>query len=195
MLSSAGGNLALSLLQALLQLQRQNTTVFWQGEDRAVPLPAGVAVNSPWVDITHSSPSCETNAAFDYLPPLNLQLAMEPKRPHCTAWPMDPPRSMMYADDDMVLHPLVSLMMAPSWVGAPPIWMCSGRELLSDEDKFMANKFWKDGVRLCMRSLKECHTALHCCLRSWRRQGGAQTGGQGSRKRWLRGARSEKDSR
>jgi len=148
MLSSAGGNLALSLLQVLLQLQRQNTTVFWQGEDRAVPLPAGVAVNSPWVDITHSSPSCETNAAFDYLPPLNLQLAMEPKRPHCTAWPMDPPRSMMYADDDMVLHPLVSLMMAPSWAGAPPIWMCSGRELLSDEDKFMANKFWKDGVRV-----------------------------------------------
>jgi acetyl esterase/lipase len=122
--------------------------VFWEGEERAIPLPAGVAVNSPWCDITHSSPSCETNANFDYLPPTSLQIKMEPKRPKCVAWPVDPPRAMMYADDEFVMHPLVSMILAPSWAGAPPIWMCTGRELLSDEDKFMANKFYKDGVHV-----------------------------------------------
>ncbi|KAK0641141.1 alpha/beta hydrolase fold-domain-containing protein [Cercophora newfieldiana] len=174
---SAGGNLALALLQTLLQLQRSNTPVFWQGENRAVPLPAGVAVNSPWVDITHSSPSCESNASFDYLPPLSMQLNQEPKRPKCSVWPVDPPRALMYADDDMVMHPLVSLLLAPSWAGAPPIWLCTGRELLSDEDKFMANKFYKDGVRVvyeeyegmphCFALLFEKLAEARRCMEGW----------------------------
>ncbi|KAK0617368.1 alpha/beta hydrolase fold-domain-containing protein [Immersiella caudata] len=156
---SAGGNLALSLLQTILQLQRTGTNVLWQGEHRTVPLPGGCAVNSPWVDITHSSPSCETNAAFDYLPPLSLQLSMEPKRPKCQAWPANPPRELMYTENDMVLHPLVSLLFAPSWKGSCPIYICAGRELLSDEDKFMAHKFWQDGVSV---TYEEYEGMPHC---------------------------------
>jgi hypothetical protein len=102
---------------------------------------------------------------------------MEPKSPTCPVWPVDPPRSMMYADDDLVLHPLVSLLLAPSWAGAPPIWVCTGRELLSDEDKFMANKFWKDGVRVvyeeyegmphCFALLFEKLGEARRCMEGW----------------------------
>ena len=110
-----------------------------------MPLPAGVAVNSPWVDITHSSPSCNANQDFDYLPSMDVQLVMEPRRPRCAAWPSDPPRSTLYAEDALVMHPLVSPLLAASWAGAPPVWICTGRELLADEDKFTAAKLHGDG--------------------------------------------------
>ncbi|KAK1755711.1 alpha/beta hydrolase fold-domain-containing protein [Echria macrotheca] len=143
---SAGGNLALSLLQTLLYLKRTNTPVLWQGVSRQVPLPAGVGVNSPWVDITHSMPSCDANSDYDYLPSLRQQLAFEPVRRKCAQWPTDPPRAMVYAADELVMHPLVSVILARDWTGAPPLWICTGRELLADEDKFTAKKFWADGV-------------------------------------------------
>lgn len=66
---SAGGNLSLVLLQTLLEFRRQGLKIHWNGSEREVPLPAGVSTCSAWADITHSSPSCETNKLFDYLPP------------------------------------------------------------------------------------------------------------------------------
>ncbi|KAG7286111.1 hypothetical protein NEMBOFW57_008414 [Staphylotrichum longicolle] len=146
---SAGGNLSLALLQLLLHLHRHphpitfhNTTV------PSIPLPAGVAANSPWLDITHSSPSCTANAAFDYLPTLPQQLAAESRRPPCAAWPADPPRKHLYAPDSLLAHPLVSPVLARSWAGAPPVYVCTGWELLADEDKFVAHKMWREGVRV-----------------------------------------------
>lgn len=64
---SAGGNLCFALLQTILELRRQNLKILWEGIEREVPLNAGVACSSPWLDITQSSPSCE-DGRYDYIP-------------------------------------------------------------------------------------------------------------------------------
>ncbi|KAK1249040.1 hypothetical protein MKX07_002556 [Trichoderma sp. CBMAI-0711] len=145
---SAGGNLALALLQLILELRRQSTRVQWYGESRTVPLPAGVSCASPWLDITHSSPSWqgEDPHPFDYLPkPRPDAMA---RIPPCDIWPANPPRKHIYVDDDMVAHPLATLLMSRSWEGSPPIWMCTGWEILAYEDKALAMKLFADGVPL-----------------------------------------------
>lgn len=144
---SAGGNLCMALLQTLLEFRRQNLKIQWNGEDREVPLPAGVACNSPWMDITHSSPSCETNAKYDYLPARSIN-PRGPEFPPCSIWPADPPRMNIYAEDAVLCHPLVSPLAAKSWEGSCPLWIETGQELLSDEDIYVAMKAARQGVKV-----------------------------------------------
>lgn len=134
----------MALTQLLLEFKRTNTKIRWYGEEIAIPLPAGVALSSPWMDLTHSSPSCKTNAAFDYLP--MLQGIEKIPRPSCPAWPASPPRKMLYCADTLISHPLVTLLTARNWEGCPPVYMSTGWELLADEDKFMAAKLHSQGV-------------------------------------------------
>lgn len=155
--SSAGGNLALALLQAVLEIRRQNLKIAWFGEERDLPLPAGVALNSPWVDLTLSSLSWERNAEFDYLPSVTAK-SFENHLP-CEAWPANPPRANLYADDGFLNHPLVTLVMANDWAGAPPIFMCTGWELLADENKFLALKLKQDGIKVVF---EEYEAMPHC---------------------------------
>lgn len=160
---SAGGNLSLALLQTVLELNRQagstqpNSTLRWHDTDipLPLPLPAGVAVSSPWVDMTHSAPSCSSNAAFDYLPYLEPSAHIPP----CPSWPAGPPRKRLYVADELAAHPLATLLMARSWVGAPPVYMCTGWELLADEDKLLAAKLAADGVRVVF---EEYEAMPHC---------------------------------
>ncbi|KIW41396.1 uncharacterized protein PV06_06958 [Exophiala oligosperma] len=51
---SAGGGMVVSILCLL--------------RDQELPLPAGAVLISPWVDLTHSFPSCAGNADLDYIP-------------------------------------------------------------------------------------------------------------------------------
>lgn len=51
---SAGGGMIVSLLVTL--------------RDQRLPLPAGAILISPWVDLTHSSPSVAEEGALDYIP-------------------------------------------------------------------------------------------------------------------------------
>lgn len=140
---SAGGNLSLALLQTLLELRRQGRgTVLFGGAQRELPLPAGLAACSPWADVTHSSPSCEANAAWDYLPAPSNNL----KHPACAAWPTDPPRLHLYAETGLLGHPLVSPLAAASWAGAPPMFVGTGTELLTDEDMTLAAHAARQGV-------------------------------------------------
>ena len=140
---SAGGNLCLVLLQTLLELRRQNrSTILWAGAERELPLPAGLALCSPWADVTHSSPSCEANAAWDYLPAPSCDL----QHPPCAAWPADPPRRHLYASTALLAHPLVSPLAARSWEGACPMYIGTGTELLTDEDKTLAARAACQGV-------------------------------------------------
>ncbi|CAM1506513.1 Fc.00g061540.m01.CDS01 [Cosmosporella sp. VM-42] len=156
---SAGGNLALALLHLLQDLRRQNSQIFWHGIARDIPLPAGVAVNSPWLDMTQSSPTWElsTPTPFDYLPKPdtinNLPI------PACAAWPSTPPRRSMYVDDALSTHPLASVTMVPSWTGSPPIYICTGWEILAYEDKFLASKLHADGVTV---RFEEFEAMAHC---------------------------------
>ncbi|PHH82941.1 hypothetical protein CDD82_4264 [Ophiocordyceps australis] len=144
---SAGGNLSLALLQLILELHRQGQSVEWQGELRKVPIPAGVACNSPWVDITGSAPTIQNDepALFDYLSKASLLARTQLLRP-CPLWPASPPRRFLYTTEHLASHPLVSPITARSWAGSPPIWLCTGWELLQYEDRFMAKKLAADGV-------------------------------------------------
>ena len=103
-----------------------------------------MAVASPWVDITQSLPSWETNWRFDYLP-----RPSEDKKtpiPPDSIWPATPPRKNLYVDDAFLAHPLAALVVNRSWSGAPPVFLSSGWELLADEIKFLARKLDGDGV-------------------------------------------------
>ena len=157
---SAGGNLSLALLQLLLQLRRDGTAIQWYGEAREVPLPAAVACNSPWLDITQSSPSWDGEtpaAAFDYLPN-NITAAKAQVKP-CDIWPATPPRKWLYVDDVLATHPLASVIMSQNWEGAPPIYICTGWEILALEDKFLAKRLVGEGVTVVF---EEYEAMPHC---------------------------------
>lgn len=155
---SAGGNLCLVLLQTLLQFRRQGAKVTWNGQEREVPLPAGVATCSAWADITHSSPSCEMNKKYDYLPPVSANPDGY-SFPSDEAWPTNPPRNNLYAEDAMVCHPLVSPLSAKSWEGSCPLWIETGEEILTDESKFVATKAARQGVKVVY---EEYGSMPHC---------------------------------
>lgn len=156
---SAGGNLALALTQLILELGRKDTPIFWYGELRHVPLPAAVATNSPWLDITQSSPSWQGDSpnVFDYLP--KPEIVSRTKPLDCTIWPASPPRKHMYVDDELITHPLSSVIMARSWKGAPPMYICTGWEILAPEDKFLAKTLESQGVRVVF---EEYEAMPHC---------------------------------
>jgi acetyl esterase/lipase len=156
---SAGGNLSLTLLQLLLEFRRQNLKIAWNGMQKEVPLPAGVATSSAWCDISHSSPSCSANRHYDYLPSHHDIPETGPVYPACGIWPAKPPRKQLYADDAVLTHPLVSPIIAKSWEGACPIYMQTGEELLSDEDKFVSCKAAKQNVTVVY---EEYEAMPHC---------------------------------
>lgn len=147
----------MALTQLLLEFKRTNTKIQWFGQEVTVPLPAGLALSSPWMDLTHSSPSCKTNAPFDYLP--MLQGLDKVPRPSCAAWPASPPRKMLYCADAFITHPLGTLLTARSWAGCPPVYLSCGWELLADEDKYMAHKLHADGVSVVF---EEYEAMPHC---------------------------------
>ncbi|KAK0117748.1 hypothetical protein ONS95_012074 [Cadophora gregata] len=155
---SAGGNLSLVLLQTLLELQRQNLTITWNGTEQSIPLAAGVAVCSPWTDITHSSPSCSTNRKFDYLPSL-AETNASTRYPPDSIWPANPPRKNLYAEDAILCHPLVSPLAAKDWTGSCPMFIETGQELLTDEDRYVAMVAARQGVKVVY---EEYETMPHC---------------------------------
>ncbi|OTB09567.1 hypothetical protein M426DRAFT_316121 [Hypoxylon sp. CI-4A] len=142
---SAGGNLALALLQTLLELRRQNRKIAWFGEEREVPLPAGLAGISPWVDVAQTMPSLIRNQKWDYLPAPRL-LDEDHQPPADDIWPTTPRRRHVYIDDRYLVHPLACLQLAASWKGAPPVYVSCGWECLEDEDKYLAARLRRDGV-------------------------------------------------
>ncbi|KAF4507435.1 hypothetical protein G6O67_006069 [Ophiocordyceps sinensis] len=157
---SAGGNLSLALLQLLLELRRRDASVVWHGAARAVPLPAAVACNSPWMDLTHSSPAFDgpLPAVFDYLPKPSAT-ARSPPAP-CGLWPADPPRKYLYVGRAaLAAHPLVSPLVAAAWHGAPPVYLCAGWELLAWEVRFAAAALARQGVRVVY---EEYEAMPHC---------------------------------
>ncbi|KAF2791492.1 acetyl-hydrolase [Melanomma pulvis-pyrius CBS 109.77] len=160
---SAGGMLCTSLLQLLLQLHRTNPTpgglptVKFHGREVAIPLPAGVALSSPWLDVTRSLPSIEALAHYDYLPPPSETLTI--KFPPCAAWPSSPPRADLYCEGAAMVHPLASPLAARDWRGAPPLFFSLGEEMLRDEDAVLAQRVVKQGGTVVWR---EFEAMPHC---------------------------------
>lgn len=154
---SAGGNLCLVLIQTLLQFRRSGLKLQWNGQERDVPLPGGCSLSSAWCDIVHSSPSCKLNGSYDYLPIPDFQSSRE--FPPCSAWPTNPPRNSLYAEDAVLCHPLVSPIAARSWEGCCPLFITCGQELLTDENKYLAAKASSQGVTVVYKEFK---ASPHC---------------------------------
>lgn len=145
---SAGGNLAVALMELLLTLRRSGvTSLKYHGVDVSVELPAGIALNSPWVDIGRSLPSSDTNAHFDYLDaPTSAGLSPSEPLPD-KWWPASPPRAEIFCNASMMIHPLASPVAAKPelWEGMPPAFMCLGNEGLEDEITILARRMHQGG--------------------------------------------------
>ncbi|KAK3673005.1 hypothetical protein LTR78_007116 [Recurvomyces mirabilis] len=175
---SAGGNLAFALLQLLLQLHRTSDQpkVQFHEKDVDVPLPAGTCANSGWFDISRAMPSITNNAKYDYLPSANHDDSVS-RFPKDNVWPTNPPRGDLFCDLSLLDHPLASPLASESWEKSPPLWMCTGTELLTDEDKVVAARAASQGVKV---QYEEYEAMPHCfamlipslataerCMKSW----------------------------
>ena len=110
-----------------------------------LPMPAGIAIASPMVDLTHSLPSLASNMRYDYLPARDTP-GLFSNYAEDDVWPTDPPRGDLLCDTSMLCHPLVSPVTATDWKGACPIWMGVGEEMLVDESKVLAARIAKQGA-------------------------------------------------
>ncbi|KAJ9610401.1 hypothetical protein H2200_005178 [Cladophialophora chaetospira] len=145
---SAGGNLAVVLLQLLLTLQRTGLrSIKFHGVDVPVQVPAGIAPNSAWADISRSMPSIHSNAHFDYLDPPTAEGVAKADPIPDDLWPARPPRAEIFCNASMMAHPLVSPLAAPPdlWKGMPPAWFCLGNEGLEDEITILARRMHEGG--------------------------------------------------
>lgn len=114
---SAGGGLALATLVAL--------------RDAGHPLPAAVALISPWIDLTLSGASFKSNQATD--PIINATRTRK-----VVDW---------YTDGARPDHPLISPLFA-DLSGLPPLLiLAGGEELLLDDSKRLADRARIQGVR------------------------------------------------
>jgi acetyl esterase/lipase len=156
---SAGGTCCTALLQLLLQIHRTspNPTVKFHGKDVSIPLPAGVAMTSPWIDITRSLPSIEEATLYDYLPTPSATDKREfvPD----AAWPSNPKRADLYCESSALMHPLVSPLAAKDWSNSPPLFFSVGQEMLRDEDAVFAQRAVSQGVPVVWR---EFEAMPHC---------------------------------
>ncbi|KFX89056.1 hypothetical protein O988_08779 [Pseudogymnoascus sp. VKM F-3808] len=94
-------------------------------------------------------------------------------------WPVTPARTALHVDDALLLHPLVSPLAAKGelWEGAPPVFIVTGWELLSDEDRTVASRMANAGVKVrfmefeamphCFAMVVEGSAVARKCIREW----------------------------
>ncbi|NUP11122.1 MAG: alpha/beta hydrolase [Polyangiaceae bacterium] len=149
---SAGGNLTLTLLIAL--------------RERGLPMPAGAAPISAWVDLGATRQSHSTNAAGDYG---DREMLLEQARMFANDIPLDDPRiSPLFAD----------------LRGLPPLYLQFGAlERLRDENLELADKVRKAGGAAEVDSIaNHPHAPLFFAHWSPEAQAGVDRLG-----RWIRG--------
>lgn len=153
---SSGANLCLSLIQTILSLARQQSCsppiVRWNGVDVPLHLPQGVALTSPWIDLTYSLPSFEVNQKTDFVTGYNITGA--PTFPQCSAWPTDPPRGELYCDTSCLVHPLVNPAAVEDWRGCPPVLVMCGEEVATDGAKVVVQQAHGQGVSITWRQFE-----------------------------------------
>lgn len=181
---SAGGGLSLGLLLTLLTIRQMspNPTIRFHGKDVPIELPAGLALCSPYCDVTRSFPSTYRNAKFDYIiPPPQVPGSMYTPYPFKSdsSWPTNPPRVEFYANANMLAHPFVSPITAPKeiWKDAPPIFINVGEESLEDEALYLSRNIHRAGGTVvlerfeakphCFALIMPGTKAGRLCLKSW----------------------------
>ncbi|KAI8076346.1 Alpha/Beta hydrolase protein [Halteromyces radiatus] len=144
---SAGGGLTMSLLICI--------------RDSGLPMPAGAIPISPWLDLTHSLPSCRTNQMTDYLPNVFNSLKKASPLKDTDEEKQDDmlfygvldetlEQIHLYTHNRCLKHPLVSpLFDRYRWHGLPPLLIQTGdAEQLRDESicaSFKATDQFSDG--------------------------------------------------
>lgn len=144
---SSGAGLAASLLLLLQSLSRHRRSIVHHDHHSKLRIPdpvcAGLALVSPWLDITRCLPSTTANARWDIIaPPPSPGTNPTPAFPPDGVWPARPPRVETYCTADMCIHPLVSPLAAQPhlWRGAPPVYVCVGWEGMQDEAEVFARR-------------------------------------------------------
>ena len=128
---SAGAGLAIALMMYL--------------RDNAYPLPSGAILMSPWVDLTLSCDSWETNKEFDYLPRPGTGDHMNPVNAYLG------PNMSKY-----LMHPYVSPLFGDMH-GLPPMLIQTGdAEVLRDENVLFAHKCALVGVPVRHEIYEDC---------------------------------------
>ncbi|MFN8443426.1 MAG: alpha/beta hydrolase [Caldilineaceae bacterium] len=121
---SAGGGLSVALMLAL--------------RDAGLPLPAGAALLSPWLDLSLQSKSIQKNEATDYINEIGLRAA-----------------ASMYANGFDPHNPLISPMFA-DLRGLPPILIQSGTaETLHDDAIRFAERAREANVSVTLEKWEE----------------------------------------
>ncbi|KAI9722163.1 MAG: hypothetical protein M1828_004845 [Chrysothrix sp. TS-e1954] len=152
---SAGANLCLALIQILLHLRRQDqgiTILHWHDgatiDTRTIPLPAGIVLTSPWLDLTTTSRSWASEPNLIDI----LELTQPPLLPNFPAdpiWPSTPPRGHPYCEPSSLDHPLVSPSAASDWTDAPPMFLgVGGAERARDGVRAVAVRAAAQGVNV-----------------------------------------------
>jgi len=130
---SAGGGLSLALLMYL--------------RDNGYPLPSGGILLSPWVDLTMSCESWESNAPYDVVPFPTADNHMNPIALY-----------LGERTEDYLTHPYASPLFG-DFTGLPPLLIQAGdAEVLRDEITLLAHKATSAGVQV-MHELYE--DAIH----------------------------------
>ncbi|WFC96514.1 hypothetical protein MBRA1_003175 [Malassezia brasiliensis] len=128
---SAGGGLAIALMMYL--------------RDNKFAMPGGAILFSPWVDLTLSCDSWETNKDFDYLPRPNNGDHMHPVAAY-----LGP------NFDKYLTHPYVSPLFGDMH-GLPPLLIQTGdAEVLRDENILFAHKCTLAGVPVRHEIYEDC---------------------------------------
>lgn len=128
---SAGAGLAIALMMYL--------------RDNKYPMPSGAILMSPWVDLTLSCDSWETNKKFDYLPRPGTGDHMNPVNAYLG------PNMSKY-----LMHPYVSPLFG-DMQNLPPMLIQTGdAEVLRDENVLFAHKCALAGVPVRHEIYEDC---------------------------------------
>ncbi|KAL8902864.1 MAG: hypothetical protein Q9207_004329 [Kuettlingeria erythrocarpa] len=178
---SGGAGLALSLVQVILYAGKQqgteNPTLEFHGQKVVLPMPAGLAFQSPSVDPQLTTlPSWAANFEYDAVPrdPPGYDAGF----PMDEVWPSNPARGNYYCETSMLYHPLVCAMAANEWRGCPPIYMAIGsKERIVDAAKYFAQHVATQGVPVLWEEFELMphnwpmtfpnHRFSEKCYRSW----------------------------
>ena len=149
---SSGAEIALAVIHIILATKKQQATsaptIRFNCKTVELPLPAGLAFQSPSFDNKHDTmPSWAANVKYDTVPAESPGYSAG--FPVDEVWPSTPPRGNYYCETSMLYHPLVCSMASRSWEGCPPIYMAVGsKERLGDAAKVVAQAASRKGVSI-----------------------------------------------
>lgn len=155
---SSGASLLLALTQVLLYASKSS-------QHCTIPLPAGLALTSPYADLAHALPSWKGNARYDVIndiPPYLL-----PDFPADGIWPTTPARGHIYTDATLLAHPLVSPVTAENWEGAPGMWIAVGEERLADGAKVITKTARSQDVVVRFQEYKAMPHVFQTLFKDW----------------------------